>query len=151
MQWPDSLNALGFRGNACRFWTFHELPSPMSRPLVRDSRNELEGREGKTNHFKGIQLLFNLLRENRCQAIARGRLSPSVILAAGPCLVELNTWTKNDGLDNTVLRPRSKVIVALSFFAVFWSAWATRVGRITTVGCFLCWPRHGRRTSRVCR
>lgn len=136
-----------FRGNACRFWTFHELPSPGSDSLVkdpvRDSRKE-------THHLKGIQLLLDLLRENRCQAVARSRLSPSVILATGPCLVELDTRAEYDGLDHSVLRPRGKVVIALALLAILRGAGAARVGRITTVGSFLCRLRHGRRTSRVC-
>lgn len=72
--------------------------------------------QGQTHHFKVVDLLPDLLGQQRRQAIACRDLAASIILATGPGLVELDTRAEHNvpsghrlGGDWCTLRLRSRV------------------------------------------
>jgi hypothetical protein len=77
--------------NACEVWRVHELPSPAA--LLA---NRLASWGSETNHFERIELFFDLLSEDRSQAIACSNVSSSVVFRAGPRVVELYTSIKRN-------------------------------------------------------
>lgn len=77
-------------------WTSHALPSPICPKLVERLGSCFSN---PTHHFKRIELLLNLLRQQWCQPIACGNIRSAIILAARPCLAELDAGTKHNILD----------------------------------------------------
>lgn len=51
-------------------------------------------RPHKTYHLEGVQLLFDLLSEHRCQPVAGCNLSSTIILSARPGIMKLNSWAE---------------------------------------------------------
>jgi hypothetical protein len=50
------------------------------------------------HHFKSIQLLLDLLSQERSQLVARRRIASPIVFTAGPSLVELDAGTENNAL-----------------------------------------------------
>jgi len=79
----------------------------LQRALVNKSHGTVRVRV-RTHHLEGVELFLDLLGEHGREAVARSNLAPTVVLAAGPCIV------KHD--------PRAERCVAL---VSLWSARST--------------------------
>lgn len=95
-----------FRGNVCRPWMSHELPSP-----ARVSINFVT--RCSAYHFEIVQLLLDLLSQKRRQPVTRRDIPPSIILAARPRFMELDAGAEDQALGHHIKSPiRLKIVFA---------------------------------------
>jgi hypothetical protein len=102
-----------------------------------------------TNHFKGVELFFDLLCEHRCKPVARSDLSATVIVGSGPCVIKLEARAEGN-IPQAPLRSSGKTLRAWAHYAwgfrkvvfrvdvdlegarmiVIRGAWCARLGRV---------------------
>ena len=79
---------LQIKRSVCTLLTRHEPPFPEN-----DQQQSMMEKQ-RMYHLKRIQLLFDLLSEHWGQTIAGGNFASSVVFAAGPCVVKVDTRTE---------------------------------------------------------